>query len=116
LTYWTEPRVLAWSAIVAGVLAGGGSLYFHFEALSARDADQKQIDATAPGTIPNHDPVLHNRLHRDNTWIGVLGVTGGALIAGGGLVLVLDPHAPSRASARIDGGPGRFEACFSRSF
>jgi hypothetical protein len=113
-TYWTQPHVLGWSAIVASVLAAGSSIYFTHEAVSARDADQKQADA-APSPA-HHDPVLLARQHRDQTWAQVLGVTAGALVAGGVLVLVLDPHGTNRTTAHLGVAPGQFDASLSRSF
>ncbi|HEX3853547.1 MAG TPA: hypothetical protein VHW01_21425, partial [Polyangiaceae bacterium] len=78
--YWTPPRVIGWSAITAGLLAGSGALYFTFAAVTARSDLQRNVDAVERGAGP-YDPSLQDRQHRDQTLAQVLAVSGSALVA-----------------------------------
>jgi hypothetical protein len=116
-SYWTAPRVIGWSAIGAGALAGVGALYFRLEAGQAKNEFQQSVDNEANGG-PMHDTSLQDRQHRNNNLAIAFAVTGGALIAGGALVLLLDPgkHAPATRSARLYATPGLLGACYMQSF
>jgi len=117
LSYWTPPRVIGWSAIATGTLAGVGTLYFTLAAIGARNDFQESVDEQFRG-VGHLDSKLQDRQHRDQTLAQALAVTGGALIAGGALVLILDPrtHEQTRASALIYIQPSLLGACYSQNF
>ncbi|HEY1537619.1 MAG TPA: hypothetical protein VGF76_26545, partial [Polyangiaceae bacterium] len=116
LSYWTTPRWIGWSAIAAGTLAGVGALYFTLAAIDARDEYRSSFHIQ--DGIGYEDSSFQDRQHRDQTLAQALAVTGGALIAGGALVLILDPrkHEPARASALIYIQPSLLGACYSQNF
>lgn len=118
--YWTPPRVIGWSAIATGVVAEGGMLYFWLAAKAAKGDYQTIVNRyhyQGLGPAPTTD---QDRQHRDLTVAQVLGVTGGALITGGAVVLILGPRAhhpdSSPPSASLYLQPGGFGAVYSRSF
>ena len=111
--YWTPPRVLGWSAIAAGTLAGIGALHFQLEAIQARNELQKDVDDGPP-----LDMSLQTRQHHTNHTAIALAITGGAMVAGGALVLLLDSakDEPSSRSARVYAAPGSIGAYFTQGF
>ena len=115
--YWTPPRVIGWSAVTAGVLAGAGALYFTVAALSARDDYQNSINAALHGTGP-YDPSLQDKQHRDQRLADVLAVSGGALVTGGALVLIFGSKNAEHAAAtaQLQARPGWLGACYSQRF
>jgi len=116
LSYWTTPRWIGWSAIAAGTLAGVGALYFTLAAIDARDEYRSSF--YIQDGIGQANSQFQDRQHRDQTLAQALAVTGGTLIAGGALVLILDPgkHEQTRASALIYIQPSLLGACYSQSF
>lgn len=116
-SYWTPPRVIGWSAISAGVLAGAGALYFTGAALAERRDYKRTVDAEAakPGSI---DPSLQDKQHRDDLTARVLAVAGGALVAGGATVLLFGSKggAQPRATAQVQALPGWLGASFCQRF
>jgi hypothetical protein len=121
-SYWTTARWIGWSAIAAGTLAGVGALYFRVAAGSARDSFQQTVDnweqARLNGSKEALDYRLQDQQHLDMNMALALGVTGGALVAGGLFVLILDPQKRdlTRANAQIFIAPGLLGACYSQSF
>ncbi|MEI9936173.1 MAG: hypothetical protein WDO69_03005 [Pseudomonadota bacterium] len=117
-SYWTTRRVIGWSAIATGTLAGVGALYFQLEAIQARNDYQKSVDAAAKPGGPPPDQSLQDRQHRTNDLAIVLGTSAGALVAGGALVLLLDPgkQAQHSRSARLYAAPGLVGAWYAQSF
>ena len=121
-SYWTTPRWIGWSAIAAGTLAGVGALYFRFAAVSARDSFQQTVDIWAQnyskGIKKPLDMRFQDQQHLDVSVATALGVTSGALIAGGLFVLILDPQRREQtpANAQILIQPGLLGACYSQSF
>ena len=116
-SYWTVPRVIGWSAIATGALAGVGALYFTLEAVRARNDFQMSVDEHVRGG-PDFDLSIQDRQHRDQTIAQVLATTGGVLVTGGALTLILAPRpaAPRPTGARIIVQPGLFGASYSSSF
>lgn len=111
--YWTAPRVISWSAIATGALAGVGALYFQWQAIQAKSDLQQDVDNGPP-----LDTSLATRQHRCNHTAIALAITGGAMVAGGALVLLLDSagHEPNSRSARVYAAPGLVGAYFSQGF
>ena len=116
-SYWTAPRVIGWSAIAAGTLAGVGALYFQLEAIHAKSEYQQSVDDAENGGAPP-DQGLEDRRHRTNNLAIAFAATGGALVAGGALLVLLDPgkHQQHAASARLYAVPGLVGACYTHSF
>jgi tetratricopeptide (TPR) repeat protein len=121
-SYWTTPRWIGWSAIAAGTLAGVGALYFRLAAGNAHDSFQQTVDnweqARLNGSKEALDYRLQDQQHLDMHMAVALGVTGGALVAGGLFVLILDPQKreQTRANAQIFIAPGLLGACYSQHF
>jgi tetratricopeptide (TPR) repeat protein len=115
--YWTPSRVIGWSAITAGVLAGGGALYFSVSARASRNEYQQSVDAQYNGGPPR-DLSLEAAQHRKQALAEGLTVSGCALVAGGILAMLLTPNErkPSETRAFIDVEPGRLVAFYLRSF
>lgn len=114
--YWTPPRVVAWSAMATGVLAGAGAVYFFLAASAARDDVQASVTAQVKGGPP-WDQGRQEDQHRNQTLAHVFGVTSGALVAGGALLLVFGPAGernPSGVAVSVQ--PGAAGASFSRQF
>jgi len=111
--YWTAPRIIGWSALAAGTLAGVGALYFQLEAIHARTELQQDVDNGPP-----IDTSLQTRQHRTNSTAIALAITGGALIASGAVVLLLDSskHDSNSRSARLYAAPGLLGACYTQGF
>lgn len=117
VSYWTTPRLVAWSAISAGILSGGAALYFRLAAQAARDDVAKSV-ALAEMGIGRLDQGRQNAQDRDVALAEGLAVTAGALVTGGVLTLILGdtPRAASRPSALISIQPGTVEASYAFSF
>lgn len=116
-SYWTAPRVIGWSAIATGTLAGIGALYFQLEAIEAKDDYQQSVDrAQAGGSSP--DQSLEDRQHRNNHLAIAFGVTGGAMVLGGALLLLLDPGSPPQQtrSAYVYALPGLIGGSYAQHF
>ena len=116
-SYWTGARIIGWSAITVGALAGASALYFQLEAIQAKhDLQQSVDDALAGG--PPVDRSLQDRQHRYNHAAIGLGITAGALVTGGVLVLLLDPgRAEQRTrSANVYALPGLVGASYAQRF
>jgi hypothetical protein len=113
--YWTPPRVVGWSAVTAGVLAGAGALYFTVAAVSARSDFQRNVDAAYAGNR-TYDPSLKDAQHRDQTLAQVLAISGGALVAGGALVLLFGAEDAAHATAQVQAEPGWLGASYSQRF
>jgi hypothetical protein len=116
-TYWTTPRVLAWSAIGAGVVAGSTALYFELAAKSARNDFATNITRALAGQA-TFDPKLQDRQHHDETAAIVLGVSGGALVTSGVLYLVFGPSTAQKNDdkAFVYFPPGGLGAYYSHRF
>jgi|SRR6478609_6842961 len=115
--YWTTSRVVGWSAIAAGTLVGASALYFQLEAVQARDEFQQSVDLWAAGG-PEPDMSLQSRQHRYNHLAIGLGVGAGTLVAGGAIVLLLDPRNATsrRRSANLYASPGLLGASYTQRF
>lgn len=85
------PRWVGWSAVAAGALAGTGAVYFTVAATDARDRFERSVKAQVEGG-ELADFQLQTEQHRHQRWARVLGVTGGALLLGGALIVVLSPR------------------------
>ncbi|HEY0463192.1 MAG TPA: hypothetical protein VGC79_03240 [Polyangiaceae bacterium] len=116
-SYWTAPRLVGWSAIASGALIGAGALYFELQAVQARRDYQQSVDNEANGG-PASDPSLQDRQHHNQNLAIALGVTSAALVAGGALVLLLDPgkQEPHSRSARVYAAPGLVGAYYTQAF
>ena len=116
--YWNAHRVVGWSAIASGVITGGVALYFMNAAL--RDHNEAAQIAASYQYAPKAPPWLDEQeaQHRDLRAARILGVTAGALVAGGAIVLSLSPkpHSSSRVSATLAVYPGHLGAACSGSF
>jgi hypothetical protein len=103
--------------IAAGAVTEAGALGFLTAAIHKRDRLQDSVDR-AYATGSPVDVSLRDDQHRDEHWAQVLGVTGGALVVGGALLLFLAPERSqeTRPSAGIYIQPGMVSASFSGSF
>lgn len=112
-----DRRWLGWSAIAAGALAGIGSIYFTASAYDARSRFRDSIERERMGG-PLYDPRLEDEQHRDERWAQILGVTSGALLGGGVVILLFG--APSTKSGSVtttlDLGPSLASARLSAAF
>jgi hypothetical protein len=115
-TYWTAPRWIGWSLVAASAVAGASALYFRAGAVDARSNFQTSVNnAKKGGPLP--DSSLRDRQHERDHWAVALGVTGGALLAGGVLALLLAPTpATPNTTAGLYIEPGLLGACLSHSF
>ncbi len=98
-SYWSASRVVGWSAIASGVFSGGLALAFFKAALDDHDAAVK-IAATyryAPKDPPWVDE--QQAQHRNLQAARILGISAGALVAGGVVVLILSPKPGSAVNA-----------------
>jgi tetratricopeptide (TPR) repeat protein len=115
--YWTTPRVIGWSTIAAGTITGAVALYFQLEAIQARDEFQQSVDeAVAGGSAV--DMTLRDRQHRYNDMAIGFGIAGGAMVAGGAIILLIDPDKPVQRthSANLYAVPGLVGASFTQRF
>jgi len=115
--YWTTQRWAGWSMIAAGALTEAGALGFLTAAIHERDRLQDSVDrARAGGSTVNLS--LRDDQHRDQHLAQLLGVTGGALVVGGTLLLLLAPERSQRTqpSAALHIQPGLVSASLSGSF
>lgn len=117
-SYWTVSRKIGWSAIATGTLSGGVALYFLNAAIADHDAAAK---IAAPYKYAPKDPpwlAEQEAQHRDLRAARLLGITAGALLAGGLVVLILSPKPGSSASASatLAVHPGYLGAVCSGSF
>jgi len=117
-SYWTTGRIVGWSATASGVLTGGVALYFLNAAISDHDAAAK---LAAPYRYAPRNPPWASKEeaeHRELRAAYVLGITAGALVAGGVVVLLLSPRseASATAGATLTAYPGYLGAVCSGSF
>lgn len=112
--YWTTPRIIGWSAIAAGTLAGAGAVFF---TLSAHDTHEEIQTSRDNGEYADYDS-LQAEQRRDQRWAWGLGITGGLLAAGGVLMLALAPSSQSGngAVARFQVQPGLLAATYAQRF
>jgi len=110
-------RWIGWSAIAGGALATGGSVYFTLAAVDAHDRFQTNVDEALRGETP-FDRHLGDEQHTNQTWAGILGVTGGVLVVGGTLALLFGPRWVEPAGTRIglQLQPGSFAASYAATF
>jgi hypothetical protein len=114
--YWTTPRVIGWSAIAAGAIAGGAALGFTLSAKSARDEVQASVDRQVRGG-PHWDEASQRDQHRSQAWAQIFGVGAGALVVGGALLVLLDPgHERAQANLSVAFQLSGAQACYSRNF
>jgi len=116
-SYWTTARIVGWSTLSIGTLAGAAAIYFQVEAVQARDDLQQSVDNANAGG-PAVDMTLQDRMHRYNHAAIGLGIASGAMIASGALVLLLDPGKPEQRSrsANLYAFPGLIGASYSQPF
>ncbi len=88
--YWTAPRVIGWSAIAAGALAGGAALGFTLAATAARNDVQASVNAEVMGG-GHWDEARQRDQHRDQTWAQISGIGAGVFILGGAFLVLFDP-------------------------
>jgi tetratricopeptide (TPR) repeat protein len=114
---WTTQRWLGLSAIGAGALAGVGAIYFTSAAADARDRFQQNVDDRVAGRAPLNRG-LQDEQHRDQRWAQALAVTGGALVAGGVLLVLLAPRpsSPATTVATLDVRAGVVTTSLTHSF
>jgi tetratricopeptide (TPR) repeat protein len=113
----SPPSVVGWAAIALGAAAGAGAVYFTVAAADAHDRFQRRVDAYKPGSGPL-DFSAQDEQHRNQRWATVLAVTGGALVTGGVVVVLLAPRAATQpaSTAALHLTPGQLGASFSHSF
>jgi hypothetical protein len=116
-SYWTGARIIGWSAITVGGLTGASALYFQLEAIQAKHDLQQSVDDALAGGPPVDKSLQDRQQHYNHAAIG-LGITAGALVAGGVLVLLLDPgRAEQRMrSASVYALPGLVGASYAQRF
>lgn len=114
-TYWTPKRIIGWSTLSAGVIAGASAVYFEVQAVRAQNELQQSID-DAVGGGPPVDPSLQDRMHRYNHVAIGLGIASGAMVASGALVLLLDPGTTRARSASVYALPGLLGASYVQRF
>jgi len=115
--YWTAQRWIGWSLIAAGTAAGVGAVYFTTQAIDARDSFRVSVEA-AERRNGDPDLSLQDRQHRDQHWAQALYAAGGALLAGGVVVLLLAPAnaGDNGSSAAVSLEPGLLAARFTYRF
>lgn len=96
-SHW-PPSALGYGAIALGVVAGASSIYFMSKAVDAHDDLKASIRKEVAGG-PHADLDLRDEQHRYQTWAQVLAVSGGALVAGGVIIVVLAPRKNSQAAS-----------------
>lgn len=114
--YWTTGRMIGWSAIASGVVSGGAALYFLNAALSDRKA---VADSASKYKYAPPDPPWTEDLesqHRNDRAAQVFGVTAGALVVSGAVLLLIDPKSMSSTQATVAAYPGYLGAACSGSF
>lgn len=116
-SYWTTRRRIGWAAVVAGTLAGAGSVYFTIAAIDSRDRFRSSLEREEAGG-PRADFGLQDEQHLNERWAQALGVSAGALLGAGALVLLLPQGsaARSKVSATFWVSPGQLSAQVSQSF
>jgi len=113
---WTAARWVGLSAIGAGALAGVGAIYFTAAAGDARDRFQQNVDDRAAGRAQLNTG-LRDEQHRDQRWAQALAVTGGALVAGGVLLVLFAPRPSSPATTvALDVRAGLVTTSLTHSF
>jgi hypothetical protein len=115
---WDSRRIVGWSLIASGVVSGGAALYFWNAAVGEHN---EAAQLAAPYKYAPKDPpwlAQQDAQHRDLRAARILGITAGALVAGGAIVLSLSPkkHSSGRASATLAPNPGYLGAICSGSF
>jgi hypothetical protein len=115
--YWSAPRVLGWSAIALGTLAGAGAVYCQSQAVQAKHELQQSLDDALAGGPPV-DMSLQDRQDRYNHIAIGLGIAGGAMVASGALVLLLAPGKSGQQaqSASVYALPGLVGASYAQRF
>jgi tetratricopeptide (TPR) repeat protein len=115
--YWNPSRIIGWSTIAGGTLAGAGAAYFQLQARQAKKDFQQSVDAANAGGPPA-DTSLQDRQHRYNHTAIALGATAGIMVAGGALLLLLDPGggAQRSSSAGVYALPGLVGASYAQRF
>lgn len=115
--YWNTSRVIGWSALAGGTLAGAGAVYFQLQASQAKKEFQNSVNVAEAGGPPA-DTSLEDRQHRNHHTAIALGITSGALVAGGALMLLLDPSKPTLGSrsASVCAMPGLLVASYEQRF
>jgi tetratricopeptide (TPR) repeat protein len=115
--YWTTSRAIGWSAIAAGTVTGALAAYFQLEAIQAKNEFQQSVDdAVAGGSAL--DMSLQDRQHHYNDMAIAFGIAGGAMVAGGAIVLLIDPGKPVQQtrSANLYAVPGLVGASYTQRF
>jgi hypothetical protein len=110
--------LLGWSAVAAAGLAGVGVIYFTVSAHEARSDYARSVKLEENGG-PLADESSRDRQHRDARWAQALAVTGGTLLAGGVVLLVLGARkqaAPAKVTAGVWFSPGGISGQLSSSF
>lgn len=111
-------RILGWSAVAAGGLAGASAIYFLASAVDARARFRTSMEREVSGVRYATNFALQDEQHRDQRWAQVLAVTGGALVGTGVLLLTLGGRSP--ASAEVTAGvwvsPGHMSAQLASHF
>jgi tetratricopeptide (TPR) repeat protein len=103
--YWTTRRIIGWSAIGAGAVAGAGAVYFALSARSAHDDAQRAADAIVhaehpePWTAADHARELDAQ--QAQTLAIVSGAAAGGLLTGGVLLLVFPMGREEKAAPDI---------------
>jgi hypothetical protein len=119
--YWTTARVLGWSAIGAGTLAGSAALYYVLAARSAGDDAQKSLDAAVRSKVDwatTNGPQREQDKKDAESRAEVLAVVTGTLIVGGVALLIFGPadEDRERPSVSIAIQPGTALFGYSGSF
>jgi len=116
-SYWTAARIIGWSSISIGTLAGATAIYFQAEAIQARNELQQSVDEASAGG-PAVDMTQQDRMRRYNHAAIGLGIASGAMIVSGALVLLLDPGKPEQRSrsASLYAFPGLIGASYAQRF
>jgi hypothetical protein len=113
-SYWSTARVVGWSTVAAGTLAGVGAVFFTLSAHDTHDRIQASVDSGEHVDYAS----LQAEQDRDVRWATALGITGGVLTVGGILVLLLAPssHSGNAATARVYLQPGLVGASYAQRF
>jgi hypothetical protein len=117
--YWTPPRIIGWSAVAAGAVAGATAVLFTLSAHDARDRYKQSVDhAYSTGNPADIDRSFETEYQREARWARALGITSGVLAAGGILVLILTPSSQggNATTARLYLQPGLLAATYAQAF
>ncbi|HEX4337037.1 MAG TPA: hypothetical protein VH062_14060 [Polyangiaceae bacterium] len=117
-SYWTTQRMLGWSLIGGGVVAGTFATYFGVASGAAHTDVERAISDAASTGRPYQGHSAEQNESRDVALGAAFAATAGTLVVGGVLLLVLGSHGDTRErpSVALGAGPGSAYLGLSQRF